>query len=218
LPPEHQDLYNRIHQIHQSLLDGEPTASEALARECLMPLVRILRRRHLDVPRDILIDAASDALLSLIQLPDRFDPKRSGLLTFLATVAERRLIDHLRAASRQAAREIYAGSAQELQDRTRDIVCADARSCYAESAAAEALSEVLETMIAEALPDPKDREILRLICEGRQSVEDFAALLGVDGLPPVEQRRAIKRSRDRVLNRLRRRREAFRRAWSDDDG
>jgi RNA polymerase sigma-70 factor (ECF subfamily) len=202
-----QDLHNRI---HERLLDGDPTASEALARECLMPLVRILRRRHLAVPRDILIDAASDALLSLIQQPARFDSRRSGLLTFLTTVAERRMIDHLRSATRSASREVYAWGPH--------TVCADARAAYPTNSASDTLPEELSSLIHEALPDPADRELLCLICEGRQNVEDFAALLGIGHLPLDEQRRAIKRSRDRVLNRLRRRRDAFRRAWSGEDG
>jgi RNA polymerase sigma-70 factor (ECF subfamily) len=182
-----------------------------------MPLVRILRRRNLAVPRDILIDGASDALLALIQHPERFDPQRSGLLTFLTTVAERRMIDHLRAASRWSSRELHGGTAQDVHEWARDNVCADERAAYMEEPAGESPADALDALIDQILPDPVDREILRLICEGRQSVEEFASLLGVDGLPILEQRRAIKRSRDRVLNRLRRRREAFRRAWSGAD-
>jgi len=203
--------------IHQRLLQGDKTASESLVRECLFPLVRVLRRRHLAVPRDMLTDAACDSLLALIQSPHRFDPLRSSLMTFLTLVADRRLVDHLRVAGRHAAREIHVGGSHDVEDWSGPRLRGEACRPH-EPVAADRLPSEFEDIVAKALPDPRDRALLALICEGRRTIGDYAAVLGITHLSVADQRITIKRSRDRVLNRLRRRREAFRqaRSWRDE--
>jgi RNA polymerase sigma factor (sigma-70 family) len=195
-------------KLHRDLCNGDPTAPEALVREFLTPLVRILRRRHLVLPREMLVDAASDAIIALIQRPERFQPQRSSLLTFLVTIADRRLIDYLRAMNRRASREVYIGGAQNLGE---SLVSGEAHASYSVSDVTDALPPEIQKLVADVLPDQRDRDLLDLICEGRNSIDEYASLLGLNGLPIQEQRAAIKRNRDRVLNRLRRRREEFRR-------
>jgi hypothetical protein len=58
--------------------------------------------------------------------------------------------------------------------------------------------------IAAALPGERDRRVLALIAEGERQMEAFAEVLGLDGRPLPEQRREVKRAKDRVLKRVQR--------------
>lgn len=211
------DSRNSHARIQQRLLQGDPTASEALVRECLAAMVRTLRRRHPVIPRDMLADAACDALISHIQAPARYDPARSGLLTFLTLIAERRLVDQVRVARRRATREIYVGAASDVEDWSDGHFVCVQPPALVDASAVGYLSHELEQIVALALPDPTDRELLSLICQGPHPVDEYAALLGLTHLPISDQRAQIKRSRDRVLNRLRRRREEISRLRSRCD-
>src|SRR5579863_9040337 len=96
--------------LYRRLLDGDPTAPERLVAAYVLPLQRILRRRHPALPREVVADAANDALLSLIDRPERFDPGRGvSLLNFLVMIGDRNLIDQLRALERRKRHEISVG-------------------------------------------------------------------------------------------------------------
>ena len=69
----------------------------------------------------------------------------------------------------------------------------------------------MEALLSEILSDPRDRRVWELVCDGRTPVEEFAAALGLQHLPPGDIRAEVKRQRDRVVKRVQRRREEFRR-------
>jgi hypothetical protein len=75
----------------------------------------------------------------------------------------------------------------------------------------ELLSPEVEALLSEALPDLRDRRVWDLVCDGRTPVEEFAAVLGLQHLPPSEMKVEVKRHRDRVVKKVQRRREEFRR-------
>ena len=79
-----------------------------------------------------------------------------------------------------------------------------------------AAREVCRT-IGDALPDPRMQAIFRLCARGERTTSVFAAALGVERLPLMEQRRLIKREKDRLLKLLHRNhavREIVRKGWS----
>jgi RNA polymerase sigma-70 factor (ECF subfamily) len=51
------------------------------------------------------VDISQEVFLQLWEHPDRFDPARANLRTFLTVVTRRRCIDHLRARGRRQGRE-----------------------------------------------------------------------------------------------------------------
>jgi RNA polymerase sigma-70 factor (ECF subfamily) len=59
-------------------------------------------------------DVCQDVFVSLWQRPDRYDPDRGSLRTWLATVARRRAIDAMRQRGRRSAREERAASAEPV--------------------------------------------------------------------------------------------------------
>jgi RNA polymerase sigma-70 factor, ECF subfamily len=197
---------DELPEIHLALLQGDLTASERLVRVCLTDLRRLLTRRHIALPREAVADAAHDAVLAYLSHPERYSEERGDLLNYLIHIADNKMRDWLRAYQRRASRELSVGGALELGlwEAKHNTGAVDQR------VDPDALAPEFEALIADILPDARDRRLLQLICGGRTPVEEFAAVLGIIDLPAEEMRAEVKRHRDRILKRVRRRRESFR--------
>jgi RNA polymerase sigma factor (sigma-70 family) len=198
--------------LHRRLLDGDPTASRDLFQALNGPLFSLLRQHGVALPREDVEEAASDALLELFAHPERYDLDQGTLLNFLVTIGKRRLIDRLRARKRRP------------QEISLSLVGEDVAQPAGETNQwAEAWSETdeldpdLRELLQEVLPDERDRRMWELVCQGRTAVVEFAGLLGIADRPPDEQKAVVKRERERVVKRVRRRRQEFaRRLWGVD--
>lgn len=197
-----------LHLIHHALLSGDPTAPRRLDTACTRPLRRILKRRYAVLPEEALTDAVTDTLLAFILHPERYDPRRGTILNYLVQVGSHKILDQLRRLRRR--REVYVGGTVELS-------LVEVKHYPEEIARLEpfsdpdALPAEMETLLNEILPDPRDRRVWDLLCQGRTAPSDYAEVLGITHLPPEMQRTAVKRHRDRVYQRVRRRRAEFRR-------
>lgn len=194
-----------IWRLHQLLLAGDPTASARLADACLVPLRRALRRQWPTLPVQWITDSATDAFCEYLRSPLVFDRQKGSLLGLLKTIAGRRLVDRIRRSARR--REIPAGGTVELEGL-------EAKHYQEEPACIPMcpdLSEEVQRLVCEILPEEADRDLLQMLCEGRCSTDQYARRQNILDLPRAEQEIRMKRHRDRVLARLRRRREEFRR-------
>src|ERR1051326_2463062 len=100
-------------EIFRTLLSGDPTAPARLVDAALGPLTSVLRRQNPALPRDMIEDAAIDALLVVIERPEAYQPDRGSLLNYLLRIARHKLIDAWRAVQRR--REFSAGGSVELE-------------------------------------------------------------------------------------------------------
>jgi hypothetical protein len=62
----------------------------------------------------------------------------------------------------------------------------------------------LTERILETFTDPRDRQLVRLILDGERKTAAYSAILGVQSLDILEQRRIVKQHKDRLTQRLRR--------------
>ena len=107
---------------------GDGEAYAALLRECL-PLIRRMARQN-GIRPDILDDVVQDTLLTIHRARHTFDPARP-FTPWLRAIVQRRGVDVLRRAGRQASRELHAplayeghadpgaGAEQQIADRGR---------------------------------------------------------------------------------------------------
>jgi RNA polymerase sigma-70 factor (ECF subfamily) len=102
--------------------------------------------------------------------------------------------------------------------RRRDIhfegvaECEVARNTWREPNPAEAVEQSekagraadLRDKVLETFTDPRDCQLVRLILDGERRTAAYSAILGVQSLDILEQRRIVKRHKDRLTQRLRR--------------
>jgi RNA polymerase sigma-70 factor (ECF subfamily) len=194
------------HQLHQRLLQDDPLAPAELAEEFLEELVRRLRARVTWILDDaLLLDAAADALLSYAQQPDKFDPTKSGLMTYLTMSAYGDLLNMLSRESRRRQREV---SFEDVEHRlpSRNNIVEDVEEEAFQRHGILTLEEksALLGRIAKEFPDPRDRQILSLMLAGERRTTVYSQVLGVQALGQKEQQRIVKRHKDRINKRLQR--------------
>lgn len=187
--------------IHERLLSHDPTAAEELARTYL-PLIQqhVSARayRHGIRDRDLINDATVDAVFGYIRNPEKFDPQKSGLLGYLKRAAERDLINVVQQDRRRRRGE-------ELHEDVELSVLARNKSTNIDHIRHDLEEEVISRIEKErglakltASYDELDNALLRLIVEGERKTTKFAAVLGIQELSTVEQRRIVKQHKDRL--------------------
>jgi RNA polymerase sigma-70 factor (ECF subfamily) len=188
--------------IHQRLLAGDPIASSELATAYLAPLARWLQRHFRHVQDEHLIfDAATDALLNYSENPTRFDPTKSRLLNYLRMSARRDLLNTLQKEWRKSQREQRTKQKMradpvELRPRSGNVLQEDDDQTVA--------AQHLMQHILAVLTDPRDQKLLQLILDGERKTAVYADVLGLQDRDEAEQRRIVKRHKDRLKKRLER--------------
>jgi DNA-directed RNA polymerase specialized sigma24 family protein len=191
--------------IHERLVNGDPTASEELARKYL-PLIQrhVSGRAHAHGVYDVINDAAVDAVFGYIRSPEKFDPGKSGLYGYLKRAAERDLINAVQKdRRRRRGEELHADVELSIVARNRssevDRIRHDSEN--------EALSRIQgqrEMADLTGTANQQDQALLRLMAEGERVTGKFAIVLGVTDLPIADQRRIVKQHKDRLKAQLKR--------------
>jgi RNA polymerase sigma factor (sigma-70 family) len=205
-----------IHDILRDLRNGEPTAPRRIVTRMLPPLLALLRRQFFVLPRETLEDAAHDALLALIQAPERYDPARFRLLAYLGQIARNKVVDNIRVWARHRNIQFVGGSVELAQVEANSYRVDQIQSDLIAPENDDLPLEV-EALLRQTLPDTQDRRLWELICEGRKDTAEYAALLGISHLALDEQQAEVKRQRERVAKRVRRRRKEFQRLLFPDE-
>ncbi|HYR74385.1 MAG TPA: hypothetical protein VEM96_00960 [Pyrinomonadaceae bacterium] len=186
-------------ELHVRLLDGDRVASEDLAELLLMPLVRRLNRKFSRTDVQVVSDGVTDAILDYCARPQIFDPSRGvPLNTFLLMAGRRNILNLIRGEMRRKAREerftrVSSSKVVELYPSTGNTL------------RKEAIKARRRTELMQVLSDPVDKKVFELELKGERKTEAFAKVMGISGLPVADQRRAVKRAKDRIRKLLERR-------------
>jgi len=152
------------HLLRDRLLAGDERALAAVVAE-FGGLVRSVARKVLhDGPAAE--DVAQEVFVRLWERPDRFDPDRGSLRSFLAVVTRRRAVDWVRH--------------HEAERRRRDRAAEDAPLVADDVAAAVATRDTADHVRAAVAHLPPDqREAVTLAFFGGLSYREVAATLGI---------------------------------------
>ena len=193
---EELDLYAR-------LIEGDPTAPSDLAVTYLDRLTEWLIRHNPGVDPHDCATAAEDAILALIKNPRSYKSERQTLEVYLRISALGDLRNRLRSEQRHRERRVPLDVVELSPDARKylwDVVGDPALIV-------EKLEDVdLATIRANlqvALTEEENR-VLELMTQGERRTEAYAAVLGITHRPVSEQRRVVKRVKDRIKKRLER--------------
>lgn len=197
---EEREEYAR--QLHARLLEGDPAAPGDFAEAFLGELVQRLRAKARPSCEDASVrDAATDALLDYVQHPSKFKPNKSALMTYLTMAAYRDLLNSVAKEQRRRCREVPLQVVEETLDQGNNEV--EPENGVLDGMTAEKRTELLQT-VSKMFPDARDRAFLELMMNGERKTSAFCRVLGIQTLTPDEQRRAVKRHKDRITKRLQR--------------
>lgn len=178
--------------LHARLIRRDPNALERLAEELIPFLKRTLRKRFRSAAEDLIVDATVDAFLEYAAHPHRLEASFACLDRVLLYAARRNLINFLEADRRRRLRESrYLEYVEGTLDR---------RDPFPNGLDASSLQCLLSVAVNEG-----ERKALRQWFAGERAVRPLAALLGRSDAPLTEQRKEVKRFKDRIIKRLRRR-------------
>jgi RNA polymerase sigma-70 factor, ECF subfamily len=185
-------------EIHERLLAEDVTAPAELAEALLDPLIHRLTKKYPQLPDpDLLFDAVIDALMSYVKLPAQFDPARRSLIGYLFMAAEGDLRNALAKHKRLRQKEI------PLENVELEVAAGNS-----EIEEVNSETEPEEGKLRQALPrifgDPKDLVMVKLMISGERTTEAFVEVLKLQHLSIEQQRREVKRHKDRLKKRLER--------------
>lgn len=186
----------RGEHLHHRLLAGDLIVTNEIAEQFLPVLIRFLQHNFPNLPDTHLISvAAGDALLNLFSHPERFDPERATLQTYLKVRARTYLLNRL--AERKDIPDEY--KIVELDDQ--DAVYANEIEDHSTSAKV-VLGKVFHSEIMarlkQFLADDRDLRVIELMIDGERETAVFADALGIADLSSTEQKRLVKRAKDRL--------------------
>lgn len=187
--------------VHRRLLARDPAAPAQLARKVMGPLAQSLAHvAHLPDDSEMILDAVTDTLMSYIKRPGQFDPSKRGLWGFLMMSAQADLLNlqnkaerrHRRERSLKLVEERAVGGNMETGEPNGQVAEVDSRM------QAERVDRVLDNVF----PDPVDQRLAALVLDEERRTGPYATVLGIQDAPLEEQRRTVKRQKDRIKKRL----------------
>ena len=176
----------------QRLRDGDPAAPSEFCERYLPALMenRVWARGSV---RDehILEEAAIQAVLDFVEHPNKYQPARLTVLKYLRMAAAGDLKNLLAKERRHALRrapleavELHPPAGNERQEGAH--------------LPAGVSQELLFRRLREQTPDPRDWQAMQMMIDGVRATADYARIYGLTDLPVVEQRRQVKRHKDRL--------------------
>ncbi len=191
----------RAAELHSRMLARDPTAPADLCERYLIAITARLGRRFPNVDEHKIEDAAADALLNYAEHPERFDPARSPLAAYLYMSARGDLLNWLEQEKRRRKRLVPLDDVELARSaRNTDVT----GICSAEAALGEESLAELQSVLDAACRTEQERRVLRLVAEGERRTAVFAQVLGIADLGIAEQRREVKRVKERLLKKARR--------------
>lgn len=195
-------------QIHARLTQGDKVASAELAEALLDDLVAKLKRRFpRESDQDLFVDAAIEAVMSYIKNPGQFDPDRRSLKGFLVMAADgdfRNLRDkRYRFRVHETAVEDVEESASGRNRRIHTRADSDGVGPLSEAIYRED-EEAYRRFLDETFVDQVDRLLADLVLSNERSTDRFSEVLGIQNEPIEQQRKIVKKHKDRIKKRLER--------------
>lgn len=189
----HANLKETGEHLHQRLLAGSLTASSETAEIFLQLLIKSLAGEFKQLRDPHLIDsAAADALINYFEYPRKFDPARSSLFRYLRIRARTYLLNSL--GQPDSAKKVV-----ELEEVKTVYQVEDQNEPDAETAlVSRAVQTEIMQQVQKYITDPVDFRIVLLMIDGVRDTAKYAEVLGVSERPLTEQRKMVKRYKDRI--------------------
>jgi RNA polymerase sigma-70 factor (ECF subfamily) len=186
----------RLLTLHKRVVAGDRVAPSELFATLQKPIARVLygRFRERGITWEDAGDLATDAIVEYLGAAARFQPEKASLFTYLVMAANGDTLNLIRDRRRE----------KENLDHVVELLAAggnitdesDLRRLDAEKLLSGHIDDIVETEM--------ERKVLKLMLQCERSTSAYAAVLGIQGLTELQQRREVKKIQDRIKVRLKR--------------
>jgi hypothetical protein len=200
--------------MHTRIIENDPTAPSELAEFALPDIVRYLRKQFkTKYPSTYTLDeadtwdAATQTYFDYVTEPIKYNPTKSGLLNYLQMAAWRDLQNILAKKYRRQLRHVPLESVElVLEDGNTSI---EEQFIQQEEATGRIVHfrEWQNQRVELAADNELDNRLLELLNRGERRNSEYARVLAITHLPLAEQNKIVKRHKDRLKVRLKRRSE-----------
>ena len=187
------NLKHEGERLHQRLLDGSRTATSEIAEMFFQPLIKSLRIEFKQLKEPHLIDmVVADAFINYFKHPEKFEPSRSSLFTYLRIRARTYLLNSL---GQQAfAKKVVELDEAETVHQTRDEGAPDPEAAIV----SHTFQAEIMQQVQKYITDPIDLRLVGLLTKGVRDTNEYAEVLGITDRPFAEQKKTVKRHKDRI--------------------
>jgi DNA-directed RNA polymerase specialized sigma24 family protein len=187
------------YELHERILDGDPTAFAELAELLYSDLVTDTQRRAGMADDPALVEeAVGQALLDYQDAPHKYDSARSPLRYYLVLIAYHDYLDMRKKELRRTTKE------SDMDDERFANISDNHHDTLADDIHIWMQVDELITEIAEKISDPTDWKFVLLILQGVRESSEYAHILGIEHQPKDIQVKEINRVKNRISKRLRR--------------
>lgn len=189
--------------LHKRLLAKDETASSELINTYLTSLVKKISQfaKYQSVQKsnpEIIWDSVCEALFNYIRNPMFYNPGKASLEKFLLMSADGDLKNAIaKEARHQRRKENFSTNVELSVLRGNNIK-------EGKSVDQNLLDDELWRYIKTILTTDVDRALVRLILDGERQTEQYAKVLKISSLSLEEQRKEVKKAKDRIKVRLKR--------------
>jgi RNA polymerase sigma-70 factor (ECF subfamily) len=189
---------------HQRLLQKDPVAFAEICEGALPHLISFLDRQFPQHEAHLREMVAIDCLMAYQRKPKTFDPKKLSLFAYLRMASRRDMLNAIDK-ERRRGRRLYdiddphvRVQLPEQDEPSREF---DLTGWLAQRTD-YSLQEILEKLSSEL--SVTDKQVLLLMLDNVRETQPYAEMMGITHLAVAEQRRVVKRAKDRVVKRLQR--------------
>ena len=100
-------------EAHGRLVGGDLTASAELCKAILSPLVGWLYAKGRTTDKELIRDAATDALVDYVKHPHRWNQESGTLVSYICMAADRDLLNALEKVQRRRKREVLIADVED---------------------------------------------------------------------------------------------------------
>lgn len=181
-------------KLHERLVAGSSLTVTSEIAELFTPILcKSLYRQFFNIGDLNLIDTAvTDVLVGYFAHPERYDPTRSSLFTYLRLRAGSNVLNLLRSEQRhrnpkdfvevEAPEQVY----EEGADNLEEVIIK------------RELNERVMGQLRTILPNELDQELASLMIDGVRETQYYAEKLGILDLPEGEKAQIVKRNKDQI--------------------
>jgi hypothetical protein len=184
--PRYAGQRRRLEALHARVLAGDDRAVEEICRLLLAAGQRIVRTRRPTADLFTIEDAVLDAVATYLRRPERFDPPRSGLLTWISLAAVRHVDDQRqREDARKAAEAVVASETRQAPSRQWPPMLG------------------IKLVLTKAATSRRERKFLAAWLRHR-SFNNLVHILGISDVSAASQIQEVRRLQERLRLRMKR--------------